>query len=272
MATVQSLPIIIFIILFSPMSTNLNPHSFEHLSDRDIDTLNKLLPWKCFTEDSFGRKLGHQAWEGKRSEKQEIPDLRIVELDEMVCLKDKSVLEVGCFEGVHTIGLLSHTSNVVAIDARIENVTKTLSRCAAYGVFPKAYVINIDDENQNALLPGFDVLHHVGVLYHLFDPVNHLKALLPKINFAVLLDTHYATDEMAIHLHETGYKFKEYQEHGYEDVFSGVSDTSKWLLKDHLFELLIENGFNSIKILSDKFERNGPRISIVACKSTIASI
>lgn len=248
------------------MSTNLNSHSFEHLSDRDIDVLNKLLPWKCFTEDSLGRKLGRQAWEGKRSEKQEIPDSRIVKLDETICLKDKSVLEVGCFEGVHTIGLLSHTSNVVAIDARIENVTKTLTRCAAYGVFPKTYVIDVDDQSQNALLPEFDVLHHVGVLYHLLDPVNHLKALLPKINYAVLLDTHYANAEMAIHLHETGYRYKEYQELGYDDVFSGISATSKWLLKDHLLELLIENGFSSIEILSDKLERNGPRISILACK------
>ena len=79
------------------------------------------------------------------------------------------MLEVGCFEGVHTIGLLSFTSTVVALDSRIENVTKTLARCAAYGVFPKTYVLNIDDEEQTSSLPEFEVLNHVGVLYHLFN-------------------------------------------------------------------------------------------------------
>lgn len=248
------------------MTSKFNYQAFEHLSDTDLAVLNRLLPWKCFTEDSLGRKLGQQAWEGKRSERQEIPDLRIIKLDEAISLANKSVLEVGCFEGVHTIGLLSFTPTVVALDSRIENVTKTLTRCSAYGVFPKTYVLDIDDEEQTISLPEFDVLHHVGVLYHLFDPVTHLNTLLPKIQTAVLLDTHYATDEMAIQTDATCYEYYEYKELGYDDVFSGMAPTSKWLLKSHIFELLMKNGFSSIKVLSDKIERNGPRISLVASK------
>ncbi|PUE35478.1 DUF1698 domain-containing protein [Limnohabitans sp. Hippo4] len=248
------------------MTSKSNYQAFEHLSDLDLAVLNRLLPWKCFTEDSLGRKLGHQAWEGKRSESQEIPDLRIIKLNEIISLANKSVLEVGCFEGVHTIGLLSFTPTVVALDSRIENVTKTLTRCSAYGVFPKTYVLDIDNEEQTTSLPEFDILHHVGVLYHLLDPVTHLNKLLPKIQTAVLLDTHYATEEMANQTNEAGYKYFEYKELGYDDVFSGMASTSKWLLKTHIFELLTKNGFSSLTVLSDKIERNGPRISLVASK------
>jgi hypothetical protein len=248
------------------MILNSNFQAFEHMSDLDLAVLNKLLPWKCFTEDSFGRRLGHQAWEGKRSECQEIPDKRISKFHESITLTNKSVLEIGCFEGVHTIGLLLHTPTVVAIDSRIENVTKTLARCAAYGMFPKTFVLNIDEESQTESLPDFDLLHHVGVLYHLLDPVSHLNKLLPKIRTGVLLDSHYATDEMASHTHQSGYKYMEYKEHGYDDVFSGMALTSKWLRKNHIFELLKQHGFHSIQVLSDKVERNGPRFSIIASK------
>jgi hypothetical protein len=71
---------------------------------------------------------------------------------------------------------------------------------------------------------------------------------------------------MAIQAHEARYKFYEYKELGYNDVFSGMAPTSKWLLKTHIFELLTKNGFSSVKVLSDKIERNGPRISLIASK------
>jgi len=238
--------------------------NFDHLEDRDVEILNALLPWKCFTIDSRGRKLGREAWKGKRSESQPIPDPRIVALNDIINLKDKSVLELGCFEGVHTIGLLSYTSSVLAIDARIENVTKTLARCAAYSTFPKVFVLNIDNAQQTGLIPMVDVLHHVGVLYHLHDPVQHLNSILKKIGNAVLLDTHYATDESAKHMHDSGYKYQEYVELGYDDVFSGVESTSKWLKKDHIISILKYNGFKEIIYLSDIIERNGPRLSIIA--------
>ena len=73
---------------------------------------------------------------------------------------------------------------------------------------------------------------------------------------------------MAVQTHETGYKYFEYKEHGYEDVFSGMAPTSKWLLKSHLLDLLNQYGFSAIQVLSDKVERNGPRISLVASKRT----
>jgi tRNA (mo5U34)-methyltransferase len=37
-------------------------------------------------------------------------------------LSNKDVLEIGCFEGIHTIGLCNYSRRVYAVDSRIENV------------------------------------------------------------------------------------------------------------------------------------------------------
>jgi tRNA (mo5U34)-methyltransferase len=245
---------------------NENPSAFEHLSDLDLETLNNILPWKCFTRDSLGRVLGKQAWNGKRSVEQEIPDPRIIKLHHLVGLNKKSILEVGCFEGVHTIGLSKFSSEVYAVDVRIENVVKTLGRSAAYGVFPKVFTLNLDDQIQVELVPEVDVLHHVGVLYHLYDPVNHLKSILPKVKEALLLDTHYATPEMANQTNISGLNYFEYKEFGYKDVFSGINPTSKWLLLDDIKETLKNHGFLNFFTIKNEHERNGPRVSLVASK------
>jgi tRNA (mo5U34)-methyltransferase len=240
--------------------------AFEHLSDLDLETLNNILPWKCFTRDSLGRSLGKQAWEGKRSIEQEIPDTRIIKLNDLVGLSMKRILEVGCFEGVHTIGLSQFSTDVYAVDVRIENVIKTLARSVAYGVFPKVFTLNIDDKIQTKLIPEIDILHHVGVLYHLFDPVEHLNSILPKVKEALLLDTHYATHEMANQKNYNGFSYFEYKEFGYNDVFSGINPTSKWLLHEDIHKILISHGFTNISTIFNKKERNGPRVSLIASK------
>lgn len=244
----------------------MNKKNFDNLSDKDLAVLNAMLPWMCFTQDSKNRKLGKQAWEGKRSTNQEIPDLRIIQLNNLVDLCNKKILEVGCFEGVHTTGLMHYSENVYAVDVRIENVIKTLARCTAYNIFPKVFMINVENDEYLNSLEEFEILHHVGVLYHLFDPVNHLNIILKKIKNAILLDTHYSTIESSTHVDHSGYVYKEYQELGYYDVFSGINKSSKWLTKMHILELLKNNGFKTIDILSDRLERNGDRITLVAKK------
>ena len=38
----------------------------DRLSDEELERLNELLPWRCFTVDSHGRPFGGAAWRGKR--------------------------------------------------------------------------------------------------------------------------------------------------------------------------------------------------------------
>lgn len=246
----------------------------ENLTDDELDRLNALLPWMCFTADMRGRRFGDLAWKGKREQAQQVPDERIVKLDALFDLKSKSVLEVGCFEGVHTIGLCQFAKEVHAIDSRIENVVKTIVRTNLFGFKPSAMVCNIEDEKSFNALPQVDVMHHVGVLYHLQDPVKHLLALRHHVSCGLLLDTHYASAEM-LNAKATSegvtYEYHRFKEGGRDEVFSGMYDHAKWLTLETIKNILINIGFSDVRILKDEQQRNGPRVTLYAAKPNVMS-
>ena len=243
------------------------PGSFvDRLTDADIERLNRLLPWRCFTVDAHGRAVGGVAWRGKRTEPQTIPDPRIERFQERFDLTGQHVLEIGCFEGVHTIALCQRASSVTAVDARIENVVKTIVRCALYDVRPRVFVFDVDGAGHTDLVLA-DLCHHVGVLYHLTDPVTHLRRLGEWISRGVMLDTHYARHEDATDEYDVDgerFRYRGYAEHGRGDVFSGMRPHSKWLLLYDIVRVLSEAGFDTVEISETHDERNGPRALMFA--------
>ena len=248
---------------------NIESGQIEYLGDDDLLRLNSLLPWMCFTADSKGRRFGNLAWQGKRSAPQVIPDMRIVWLDSLLNLSGKSVLEFGCFEGIHTIALAQRAAKVYAIDSRIENVVKTIVRANLFGFNPTVSVCDLEQEKDVARLPVIDVLHHVGVLYHLKDPVNHLIKLGTIARQGILLDTHYATPDMAnltSVVGENAYRYYRYKEKGRDEVFSGMYDHAKWLLLDDIKKILVDIGFSDIRVYNDVQQRNGPRVTLCAAR------
>ena len=242
----------------------------EYLSNEELNRLNDLLPWMSFTVDTQGRRFGAPARANKRNTPEVIPDRRITQLDHLFNLADKSILEVGCLEGSHTIGLCQFAKQVYAIDSRIENVVKSIVRSNLFGYQPIIQPCNVEIAEEFNRLPEVDIIHHVGVLYHLQDPVNHLKACARKCRTGLLLDTHYATRDMAnatINLDGKDYPYFKYREGGRDEIFSGMYDHAKWLLLDDLVRLLKESGFNQVVVASNEMQRNGPRVSIYAAKS-----
>jgi hypothetical protein len=239
----------------------------EPLSDDDLQTLNQLLPWQCFTVDSHGRAFGRAAWAGKRVDPQAVPDPRIVAFDERFGLDGKTVLEVGCFEGVHTTALCKRGAEVIAIDARIENVVKTIVRCSFFGVAPTVFTFDLEESKPPPRPLDADLLHHVGVLYHLTDPVGHLRQLCDSIAQGIMLDTHYALPDQATDSYDAGgrtYRYKRFEESGRDDAFSGMREHAKWLLLDDLVALLESIGFGAVEIVEKRDERNGPRVLLYA--------
>ncbi len=242
------------------------PGFVNMLSDEELMELNELLPWHCFTTDSHGRRFGRPAGATKRNLPQELPDRRIVMMNQRFDLADKHVLEIGCFEGVHTIALAGYAAHVTAIDSRIGNIVKTMVRCGFHDVHPVVRKCNIEDA---AEFSGFhaDVVHHVGVLYHLKDPVSHVRALGKQAGIGVMLDTHYCHPEQAACTYIVDGKPFRYQrqgEHGCLDPFSGMYDHAKWLTLECLEALLKEAGFWSVDLAETRDERNGPRALIFA--------
>jgi 2-polyprenyl-3-methyl-5-hydroxy-6-metoxy-1,4-benzoquinol methylase len=241
----------------------------DGLSDRDLDRLNKLLPWMAFTVDAKGRRFGNLAWKGKRTEPQVIPDRRIELLDQEFGLADKTVLEIGCFEGIHTIGLARKARSVIAVDARIDNVVKTIVRASLHGCSPVVQVCNVEEYPLPVFELRSDIVHHVGVLYHLKDPVAHLRAIAGLTRVGLMLDTHFARPEQADKSYTSvsrAFKFRNFEESGEFDPFSGMYSTSKWLLLDDMISLLKEGGFESVRVVEEREERNGPRVLLFARK------
>jgi SAM-dependent methyltransferase len=239
----------------------------DPLSDDDLSRLNDLMPWKAFTVDRHGRRFGGVAWPGKRDRPQPVPDRRALLLEERFKLADKHVLEIGCFEGIHTVGLMRFAAEVTAVDGRIENVAKTILRTALYGYHPRVFVHDVDRVPPTYDNLHADVLHHVGVLYHLRDPVRHLLEIGRYIRLGVMLDSHYALDEEAQRVYEVNgqeYRYKLFQEQGRADVFSGLGASSKWLPLGVITDLLQRSGFADVEVLETRRERNGPRVLLVA--------
>jgi tRNA (mo5U34)-methyltransferase len=246
---------------------NLNEIKFvDSLSDDDLIKLNGLLRWNCFVADRHGRRFGDSAWPGKRSEPQVVPDRRILLLNERCDLRDKHVLEFGCFEGIHTIGLSMYAKRVTAIDARIENVVKTVARCAFFGYSPTVFTCDVETGMPDLTPVGADIACHIGVLYHLRDPVRHLLELCNIVRSGVLLDTHYAAEDEALLAYEANgktYKYKRYREVN-SSVFAGVYDHAKWLRLPDIVETLSVAGFEHVEIVETRKERNGARALLLA--------
>jgi hypothetical protein len=241
----------------------------ERLSDEDLDRLNHLLPWSCFTVDGLGRRLGDAAWTGKRQEPQAIPDPRIVLMDERFGLADSHVLEIGCFEGVHTIALCQRAARVTAVDARVDNVVTTMVRSSFHACHPTVFTCDVEASGATDGLAelGADFVHHVGVLYHLRDPIGHVRSLGRIAGRGLLLDTHVApagsaTDQVVVD--GESFEYMRYAEGGRAEVFSGMYDHAKWLPLDTLVRLLQEAGFSSVDVVEERAERNGPRVLILA--------
>jgi tRNA (mo5U34)-methyltransferase len=245
----------------------------DFLSDQELLELNAILRWNCFTVDAIGRRFGRRAWRGKREAPQPVPDPRIVLLDQKFGLADKHVLEVGCFEGVHTIGLVQLARQVTAVDSRIANVVKTMVRCGFFGAQATVFKCDLERAADIDRLPQADVLHHVGVLYHLLDPASHLLSLHRFARFGVMLDTHYALDAQATRTYRAGtreLRYRHYHEGGAGEVFSGMGDHAKWLRLDDILALLREAGFVDIEVVERREERNGARVLLFARRSASA--
>jgi len=241
----------------------------EALTDAELAELNARLPWHCFIADGAGRRFGAAAGVGKRDEPQAVPDARIAALHRRFDLGAASVLEIGCFEGVHTAGLCLFSPNVTAVDGRVENVVKTIVRTAMLGFHPTVYVCDVENAEAAARLPEVDVVHHVGVLYHLKDPVAHLAAIAGRTRRVLMLDTHFAVPDEATETLSSGgrtYRCRRYREFGHADVFSGMYPHSMWLQLDDLLAILEHAGLGKTEIIERRDERNGARVLLYASR------
>jgi 2-polyprenyl-3-methyl-5-hydroxy-6-metoxy-1,4-benzoquinol methylase len=241
------------------------------LSDQQMLELNRILPWNSFVTDARGRRFGGIAWQGRGEKAKDFPNRRTRLMHEAFNLEGRTVLEVGCLEGVHTLGLCQFGARVTAIDARVENVVKAIVRTSLFDYHPRIFVCNVEERPLPVEYLTAEYCHHVGVLYHLKDPVSHLFDLGALVSKGILLDTHYAAEHEALEVYEVAgerYPFRFYGEFGYSDVFSGMYDHAKWLPLPVILGLLRTVGFTNIRRVDTRMGTHGPRALILAEKSS----
>lgn len=230
------------------------PDPIDLLSDTAIAGINAALKWDTYTLDAKGRKIGNP--DGRHYP---IPHDLVKSADEYLHMKGRSVVEFGCLEGAHTIAIGRIAAKVTAIDFRKDNLVKTSIRAALYGVFPTVRQLDLE-----VSLPApADVYFHSGVLYHLTDPVQHLRRISMRCE-SLLLDTHYTKAPSTIYRAGDG---REYHAEGRpentEEIRAGARAFSHWLTMNTIMGLL-GDAFSDVAVLSDRIERNGPRVTIVA--------
>lgn len=184
---------------------------------------------------------------------------RIEELNKLIKLENKSILELGCLDGSTTVSLCELKANVTSIDIRPLNLVRTFARCLAFGFNPKLYLKDIRNIES---LGKFDILCHFGCFYHLNNPIEHFRNLY-KISNVIALETHTDKPNEKNNIIEenniNGYKGRYVKEFGWKDQLSGVDASSFWLDKIELFRLFSDCGWNYTTIWDIENSINGPR-------------
>lgn len=251
--------------LYMVDKTGINVPLLSELPDEELLILNNLLPWASFLTDEKGRKFGKAYSEAKRNTIQEIPDYRTSLLDNRFGLAGKTVLEAGCFEGLHTVSLVQKGAIVTAFDSRIENIVKTMVRCGAFNANANVCYWNLE-EKKPSYIKQYDIVHHVGVLYHLRDPIQHLEEICDCVKQTLLLDTHVALDEVMSSDTYKGfsYRYWKYEECGRAIPFAGMEEYARWVFMDDLIAYIKSLGFRNVETIEQRAERNGTRILVIA--------
>jgi hypothetical protein len=236
------------------------------LTDLQLRGFQEAFAWETAMRLPDGRVLGTP---GKRGAVSEPGDFRVRAVAERLSSADRAVLELGCHEGIHTVQLAAVARRVTALDVRPKNIVGALTRVFVVGS-DNVQLLLEDVRELDASFERHDILFHVGVLYHLADPVEHLYKVASLAD-DLLLDTHYVGDpgsrERSDLIHDgKRYVAYLYNEAGWADTFSGVEDVSRWLDRESLLRLVRDVGFDDVEVLDDRTERNGSRITLLGRK------
>jgi tRNA (mo5U34)-methyltransferase len=169
------------------------------------------------------------------------------------------VLEPGSLEGGASLRLARSEAveGLLCLEGRSESVERARALVELFGLGSKARVEVADLELEPLARFGrFDTAFHVGLLYHLTQPWEHLAELADVVDQGVFLDTHYSATD---HVQLNGYRGCMYREQGRADPMSGLRNASFWPTRDELQRMIRAAGFETGR--DHVFDHpNGPRL------------
>jgi len=175
----------------------------------------------------------------------------------------RSVLELGCLEGGHTIAIARalNPRRVVAIEGRAANVERARLVMRAHGLS----MVDVRQGDLETLdlrtLGRFDAVFNCGLLYHLPRPWELLRRIA-RVTRGMYLSTHYSPDDQAVTT-VNGYSGFLYGEYGHEDPLSGLSNQSFWPTRSSLLAMLHDAGFGACNVTYEEPNHpHGPLIGL----------
>ncbi|MCL5268544.1 MAG: methyltransferase domain-containing protein [Bacteroidetes bacterium] len=158
--------------------------------------------------------------------------------------KGGAVLEIGSFEGSHTLRLVQNPriESVLGLEGR-DYLVRRSKLIKSISGSDKMNFVQCDFETEDISSYGeFDAVFCSGLLYHLSKPWELIEKIT-AITDNLFLSTHYAkTGSISLHDLEGEY----YHEGPFEDPLSGLTPQSFWPTYDSLTRVLENNGFRVI--------------------------
>lgn len=200
-------------------------------------------------------------------------DQRLKYIAYFLDLRDLRTLELGPFEGHHSIVLekMGVRENI-AIESRPENLRKCQRIKEKYGLDRTTFILgNIEEFYNGTAQPQFagrfDLVFCLGVLYHVPEPGKAVAWFRSQAK-ALFLGTHYPLPKSpsnAIYRYNgNSYRAMEHREGGIAEPGSGMSPISLMPYEADLLRLLRDVGYDQISVLGRDLQNRAPHVTILA--------
>jgi tRNA (mo5U34)-methyltransferase len=227
----------------------------DKLTKADLGRISAGRKWTSHSIDWLGRIIGDTTGRGYC-----IPNAICSYFADRFAGAGRTVLEYGCYEGAHSVALSMSGFDVLAIDSRQYNIDNAKARAELYGQRIRWEVRDLEDYLP---LQPHDLGFNMGVIYHLTDPVEHLKLAAEACKVAMLVDFNYADPGTDRYVSEDGLEYPCYTntESGYKAPKSGMRPIARWIGPGVVVDML-DTFFRSVEQVSDRVEqeRNGRRV------------
>ncbi|MBL7196846.1 MAG: class I SAM-dependent methyltransferase [Candidatus Omnitrophica bacterium] len=196
---------------------------------------------------------------------------RIDNLRGKVSLNGKSVLELGCLEGVHSSMLQAWgAKKVVAIEGKRENFLKSLIVKNAYKLDKCEFLYGDVNTVLDSLSAHFDLCLALGILYHVSNPVSLIFRIGEHAD-SLFVWTHYADEKCPKgpieKITQNGLAFSgKYMHEDTTNILGSLEERVFWLFEDDLFRLVRKAGFNNIELIEKEDHEHGPAMTFLAKK------
>jgi hypothetical protein len=193
-------------------------------------------------------------------------------------LTGMNILELGPLEGAHTYQLVHlGADNVLAIEANTEAYLKCLVVKEILQIPRCNFLLGDCLKFLQETTDWFDMIFCSGILYHMADPFETIRAISTRTN-RVFLWTHYYDPKIPLEPPrvpkpvvcdglELTYYEHEYGDQGYAKFWGGNMPTASWLTKEAIEQCFKHFGYELTVHIDDQVHKGGPNIYATALRA-----